>query len=103
MKSKKIASILENVIEDFNTKWSSHSDKNFGIKQYAEEISLIFASEIEEKDIEIRELRHSKEALRAHYLHFEKECEAKDKEIFDLKNQIEDLKVMVRGYESHND
>lgn len=50
---------------------------------------LTCESEIEEKDIEIRELKHSKEALRFHYLHFEKESESKDKEIAELKEDKE--------------
>lgn len=42
---EQVIEILQNVIEDFNSKWQSHSEQSQGIKSYAIDIENIYASQ----------------------------------------------------------
>lgn len=39
---KEVEKILLNVINDFNSKWTSHSEKDEGVSEYAEKIVKLF-------------------------------------------------------------
>ena len=52
--SKEIEEILNNVIEDFNGKWTNRFDEEEGISEYAKQINKLSSVE---KDKEIKRLK----------------------------------------------
>ena len=51
---KEIEEILNNVIDDFNTKWKSHEEKSEGISQYADEILALFQPSVSKSSLSER-------------------------------------------------
>lgn len=51
----KIVDIIENAIEDFSSKWSSHTEKSEGISLYADQILQLEVPDRESELIEILE------------------------------------------------
>ena len=58
MKSK-LEEILNNVIDDFNTKWRSHEEKSDGISKYIDEILALQQTPVMESDCDHEWLNHS--------------------------------------------
>jgi len=52
---KQIENLINNAIDDFNSKWQLHEERNTGVSEYAEKI-VKFISDIDSFDIDGSEL-----------------------------------------------
>ncbi len=86
-----IEEILGNCIDDFNSKWSSHDEKNAGIEQYSLELVSVFNTQEKELLKLVSDQNHLKDLLDDNY----EVLLSRDSEIEELKEKIERMNRII--------
>ena len=67
---RKVAVIIENAIDDFSSKWSSHIEKDSGITEHANEITNIIETETAQLKADKAELLEALENTKTAFRYF---------------------------------